>query len=110
MSILKSLAGWEQLQRDCSKQGSIVESREEDSSRSLATSNPSISTTVMLGSNQILWDSIVQSLKELAGKPAEQCKLPSDSIVEFFTTLCGVSAEELKQTSARSLYVRSMYV
>ena len=40
----------------------------------------------------------------------KQCKLPSDSIVEFFTTLCGVSAEELKQTSARSLYVRSMYV
>ena len=72
MSILKSLAGWEQLQRDCSKQGSIVESREEDASRSLATSNPSISTTVMLGSNQILWDSVVQLLKELTEKPAEQ--------------------------------------
>ncbi|ONM24448.1 HOPM interactor 7 [Zea mays] len=70
------------------------------------TSNPSISATVMLGSNQISRDSVVQSLKELAGKPAEQIfvnsvKLPSDSIVEFFTALCGVSAEELKQTPAR---------
>ena len=79
------------------------------------TSNPSISATVMLGSNQISRDSVVQSLKELAGKPAEQIfvnsvKLPSDSIVEFFTALCGVSAEELKQTPARSLYVRPMYV
>ncbi|KAG2646178.1 hypothetical protein PVAP13_2KG490600 [Panicum virgatum] len=70
------------------------------------TSNPSISATVMMGSNQISRDSVVQSLKELAGKPAEQIfvnsvKLPSDSIVEFFTALCGVSAEELKQTPAR---------
>ena len=72
MSILKSLADWEQLRRDSSKQGSIVESREDDASRSLATSNPSISATVMLGSNQILRDSVVQSLKELAEKPAEQ--------------------------------------
>ena len=115
MSILKSLADWEQLRRDSSKQGSIVESREEDASRSLATSNPSIFATVMLGSNQILRDSVVQSLKELSGKPAEQIfvnsvKLPSDSIVEFFTALCGVSAEELKQTPARLLYVRPMYV
>ena len=106
MSILKSFADWEQLRSDSSKQGSIVESREEDASRSLATSNPSISATVMLGSNQILRDSVVQSLKELAEKPAEQIfvnsvKLPSDSIVEFFTALCGVSAEELKQTPAR---------
>ena len=65
MSILKSLADWEQLRRDSSKQGSIVESCEEDASRGLAISNPSISTTVMLGSNQILRDSVVQSLKEL---------------------------------------------
>ncbi|CAL5062155.1 unnamed protein product [Urochloa decumbens] len=70
------------------------------------TSNPSVSATVMMGSNQISRDSVVQSLKELAGKPAEQIfvnsvKLPSDSIVEFFTALCGVSAEELKQTPAR---------
>ena len=72
MSILKSLADWEQLRREFSKQGSIVESREDDASRSLATSNSSISATVMLGSNQILRDSVVQSLKELAGKPAEQ--------------------------------------
>ncbi|XP_062187526.1 brefeldin A-inhibited guanine nucleotide-exchange protein 5-like isoform X2 [Phragmites australis] len=70
------------------------------------TSSPSIAATVMLGSNQISRDSVVQSLKELAGKPAEQIfvnsvKLPSDSIVEFFNALCGVSAEELKQTPAR---------
>lgn len=70
------------------------------------TSSPSMSATVMQGSNQISRDSVVQSLKELSGKPAEQVfvnsvKLPSDSIVEFFTALCGVSAEELKQTPPR---------
>ncbi|KAH9652984.1 Brefeldin A-inhibited guanine nucleotide-exchange protein 5 [Citrus sinensis] len=69
-------------------------------------STPAISATVMLGSNQISKDAVVQSLKELAGKPAEQVfvnsvKLPSDSIVEFFNALCGVSAEELRQTPAR---------
>lgn len=67
---------------------------------------PAIYATVMYGSNQISRDAVVQSLKELAGKPAEQVfmnsvKLPSDSIVEFFTALCGVSAEELKQAPAR---------
>jgi guanine nucleotide-exchange factor len=36
VSILKSLADWEQRQRD-SKQESIVQSREEDGSRSLTT-------------------------------------------------------------------------
>ncbi|THU74569.1 hypothetical protein C4D60_Mb04t34760 [Musa balbisiana] len=70
------------------------------------TSTPSIAATVMQGSNQISKDAILQSLRELAGKPAEQAfvnsvKLPSDSIVEFFTALCGVSAEELKQAPAR---------
>lgn len=70
------------------------------------TSTPFISATVMQGSNQISRDAVLQSLKELAGKPAEQVfvnsvKLPSDSIVELFTALCGVSAEELKQTPAR---------
>ncbi|KAG6582539.1 Brefeldin A-inhibited guanine nucleotide-exchange protein 5, partial [Cucurbita argyrosperma subsp. sororia] len=70
------------------------------------TSTPSIAATVMHGSNQISRDAVVQSLKELAGKPADQVfvnsvKLPSDSVVEFFTALCGVSAEELKQTPAR---------
>ncbi|KAK4266036.1 hypothetical protein QN277_027011 [Acacia crassicarpa] len=69
-------------------------------------STPSISATVMLGSNQISREAVVQSLKELAGKPAEKVfvnsvKLPGDSVVEFFTALCGVSAEELKQTPAR---------
>ncbi|XP_015888964.3 brefeldin A-inhibited guanine nucleotide-exchange protein 5 [Ziziphus jujuba] len=70
------------------------------------TATPSIAATVMQGSNQISRDAVLQSLKELAGKPAElvftnSVKLPSDSIVEFFTALCGVSAEELKQTPAR---------
>lgn len=70
------------------------------------TSTPSIASTVMYGSNQISRDAVVQSLKELSGKPADQVfvnsvKLPSDSVVEFFTALCGVSAEELKQTPAR---------
>eukprot|EP01018_Ginkgo_biloba_P026874 Gb_07642 [translate_table: standard] len=70
------------------------------------TSTPSIAATVMHGSNQISRDALLQSLKELTGKPAEQVfvnsvKLPSDAIVEFFTALCGVSAEELKQTPAR---------
>ncbi|KAF2285101.1 hypothetical protein GH714_037893 [Hevea brasiliensis] len=69
-------------------------------------STPAIAATVMHGSNQISKDAVLQSLRELAGKPAEQVfvnsvKLPSDSIVEFFTALCGVSAEELKQTPAR---------
>ena len=36
------------------------------------TSSPSISATVMHGSNQISKDGVVQSLKELASKPAEQ--------------------------------------
>ncbi|XP_020257824.1 brefeldin A-inhibited guanine nucleotide-exchange protein 5 isoform X3 [Asparagus officinalis] len=70
------------------------------------TSTPAVASTVMQGSNQISRDSVLQSLRELSGKPAEQVfvnsvKLPSDSIVEFFTALCGVSAEELKQTPAR---------
>ncbi|OVA15766.1 SEC7-like [Macleaya cordata] len=70
------------------------------------TSTPTMSATVMIGSNQISRDAVLQSLRELAGKPSEQVfvnsvKLPSDSVVEFFTALCGVSAEELKQTPAR---------
>lgn len=70
------------------------------------TSTPSISASVMMGSNQISKDAVLQSLKELAGKPSEQVfvnsvKLRSDSVVEFFTALCGISAEELKQTPAR---------
>ncbi|CAI9767436.1 unnamed protein product [Fraxinus pennsylvanica] len=70
------------------------------------TSSPAVAATVMQGSNQISRDAIVQSLRELAGKPAEQVfvnsiKLPSESVVEFFNALCGVSAEELKQNPAR---------
>ncbi|KAG0481490.1 hypothetical protein HPP92_012348 [Vanilla planifolia] len=52
------------------------------------TSNPAIASTVMQGSNQISRDAVLQSLRELAGKPIEQvfensAKLPSDSVVEF---------------------------
>ncbi|XVF88983.1 hypothetical protein PTKIN_Ptkin19aG0095100 [Pterospermum kingtungense] len=70
------------------------------------TSTPAIAATVMHGSNQISKDAVVQSLKELAGKPAEQVfvnseKLPSDSVLDFFSALCGVSADELKQIPAR---------
>lgn len=70
------------------------------------TSTPSMAATVMQGSNQISKDAILQSLRELTGKPAEQVfvnsvKLPSESVVEFFTALCNVSAQELRQTPAR---------
>ncbi|KAL9673376.1 hypothetical protein QQ045_029632 [Rhodiola kirilowii] len=70
------------------------------------TSNSSVAATVMQGSNQISRDAVLQSLRELSGKPTEQVyvhsvKLPSDSVVEFFNALCGVSAEELKQYPAR---------
>lgn len=70
------------------------------------TSTPSISFTVMQGSNQISRDAVLQSLRELADRPTARlfensAKLPSDSVVEFFSALCGVSAEELKQTPAR---------
>ncbi|KAG2293006.1 hypothetical protein Bca52824_039675 [Brassica carinata] len=45
-------------------------------------------------------------IEGISGRPAEQVfvnsvKLPSESVVEFFTALCGVSAEELKQSPAR---------
>ncbi|KAL2555467.1 HOPM interactor 7 [Forsythia ovata] len=36
------------------------------------TSSPAVASTVMQGSNQISRDAVVQSLRELAGKPAEQ--------------------------------------
>lgn len=67
---------------------------------------PAMAATVMFGSNQISKDAVLQSLRELAGKPSEQVfvnsvKLPSESVVEFFTALCNVSAEELKQNPAR---------
>lgn len=70
------------------------------------TTSPNITVTLMLGSNHVSRDSLLQSLVELTGKPTEQVfvnsvKLPSDAIVEFFTALCGVSAEELKQVPAR---------
>ncbi|XP_059277441.1 brefeldin A-inhibited guanine nucleotide-exchange protein 5 [Lycium ferocissimum] len=68
--------------------------------------NPSMAATVMQGSNQISRDALLQSLRELTGKPTEQVfvnsvKLPSESVVEFFSGLCKVSAEELRQYPAR---------
>ncbi|KAL8532969.1 hypothetical protein ACS0TY_009290 [Phlomoides rotata] len=71
-----------------------------------AVSWPAMTATVMQGSNQISRDATIQSLRELAGKPTEQVfvnsvKLPSETVVEFFTALCTVSAEELKQIPAR---------
>ncbi|KAJ7522924.1 hypothetical protein O6H91_18G031300 [Diphasiastrum complanatum] len=70
------------------------------------TSSPAILATLMQGSNQISRDALAQSLNDLTGKSTEQVfvnsvKLPSDMIVEFFTALCGVSAEELKQVPPR---------
>ncbi|KAG0608013.1 hypothetical protein M758_8G071400 [Ceratodon purpureus] len=69
-------------------------------------STPGIVSTLMQGSNQISRDSMVLSLTELTGKPTEQVfvnsvRLPSDVIVEFFAALCGVSAEELRQSPPR---------
>ncbi|KAI5080659.1 hypothetical protein GOP47_0003842 [Adiantum capillus-veneris] len=77
------------------------------------TSTPAILNTVMIGSNQISKDALANSLTELAGKPLEQIfvnsvKLPSDAIVEFFTALCGVSAEELKQTPPRHFSLQKL--
>ena len=77
------------------------------------TSSPAILNTVMVGSNQISKDALAHLLTELAGKPLEQIfvnsvKLPSDEIVEFFTALCGVSAEELRQTPARHFSLQKL--
>ncbi|KAH7282739.1 hypothetical protein KP509_35G045800 [Ceratopteris richardii] len=77
------------------------------------TSTPAILNTVMIGANQISKDALASSLTELAGKPLEQIfvnsvKLPSDTIVEFFTGLCGVSAEELKQSPPRHFSLQKL--
>lgn len=77
------------------------------------TSNPTMTATVMHGANQISKEAVVQSLKELAGKPSEQVflnsvKLPSESVVEFFTALCNISAEELKHIPARVYSLRKL--
>ncbi|XP_019193476.1 PREDICTED: brefeldin A-inhibited guanine nucleotide-exchange protein 5-like [Ipomoea nil] len=69
-------------------------------------SSPSMAANLMQGSNQVSRDSLLQSLRELAEKPAEQvfmnsAKLTSEAVVEFFTALCNVSVDELKQLPAR---------
>ncbi|KAH6769452.1 HOPM interactor 7 [Perilla frutescens var. frutescens] len=76
-------------------------------------SSPSMTATLMQGSNQNSRDAILQSLRELSGKATEQVfvnsvKLPSESVVEFFTALCNVSAEELKQTPARTFSLQKI--
>ncbi|KAL0402578.1 UNVERIFIED_CONTAM: Brefeldin A-inhibited guanine nucleotide-exchange protein 5, partial [Sesamum latifolium] len=76
-------------------------------------SSPALTATIMQGSNQISKDAILQSLRELSGKPTERVflnclNLPSESVVEFFTGLCSVSAEELKQTPARVFSLRKV--
>ncbi|KAL0298544.1 UNVERIFIED_CONTAM: Brefeldin A-inhibited guanine nucleotide-exchange protein 5 [Sesamum radiatum] len=76
-------------------------------------SSPAMTATIMQGSNQISKDAILQSLKELSGKPTERVflnclNLPSESVVEFFTGLCSVSAEELKQAPARVFSLRKV--
>ncbi|XP_051140030.1 brefeldin A-inhibited guanine nucleotide-exchange protein 5-like isoform X2 [Andrographis paniculata] len=70
-------------------------------------SSPAMSANIMQGANQTSRDAITQSLTELSGKPTEQVflnsiKLSSESVVEFFSALCSVSAEELKQSPARN--------
>ncbi|KAL0302961.1 UNVERIFIED_CONTAM: Brefeldin A-inhibited guanine nucleotide-exchange protein 5, partial [Sesamum radiatum] len=76
-------------------------------------SSPATTATIMQGSNQISKDAILQSLRELSGKPTERVflnclNLPSESVVEFFTGLCSVSAEELKQAPARVFSLRKV--
>ncbi|EPS63520.1 hypothetical protein M569_11264, partial [Genlisea aurea] len=74
---------------------------------------PPITATVMQGSNRVSRDSILQSLREISGKPTEEVfinstKLPSESVLEFFTALCCVSAEELKQTPPRTFSLQKV--
>lgn len=76
-------------------------------------SSPSMMATIMQGQNQNSRDAIINSLKELSGKATEQVffnsvQLPSESVIEFFTALCNVSAEELKQTPARTFSLQKI--
>ncbi|KAL6565308.1 hypothetical protein OROGR_002259 [Orobanche gracilis] len=78
-----------------------------------ALSWPAMTATIMQGSNQVSRDALLKSLRELSGEPTERLfvnsvKLPSESVVEFFTALCGVSVEELKQTPARVFSLRKV--
>ncbi|XP_057802169.1 brefeldin A-inhibited guanine nucleotide-exchange protein 5-like isoform X2 [Salvia miltiorrhiza] len=74
---------------------------------------PAMTATIVQGANQNSRDAIIQSLRELSGKAAEQVfsnsvKLPSESVIEFFTALCNVSAEELKQSPARTFSLQKI--
>ncbi|XP_042002485.1 brefeldin A-inhibited guanine nucleotide-exchange protein 5-like isoform X2 [Salvia splendens] len=74
---------------------------------------PAMTATIVQGTNQNSRDAILQSLRELSGKATEQVfsnsvKLPSESVVEFFSALCYVSAEELKQSPARTFSLQKI--
>ncbi|XP_042038704.1 brefeldin A-inhibited guanine nucleotide-exchange protein 5-like isoform X1 [Salvia splendens] len=74
---------------------------------------PAMTATIVQGTNQNSRDAILQSLRELSGKATEQvfsnsAKLPSESVVEFFSALCYVSAEELKQSPARTFSLQKI--
>ncbi|XP_047964493.1 brefeldin A-inhibited guanine nucleotide-exchange protein 5-like isoform X2 [Salvia hispanica] len=74
---------------------------------------PAMTATIVQGENQNSRDAILRSLRELSGKAVEQLfsnsvKLPSESVVEFFTTLCNISAEELKQSPARTFSLQKI--
>eukprot|EP00271_Cylindrocystis_brebissonii_P020908 TRINITY_DN720_c0_g1_i1.p1 TRINITY_DN720_c0_g1~~TRINITY_DN720_c0_g1_i1.p1 ORF type:complete len:1456 (+),score=376.66 TRINITY_DN720_c0_g1_i1:496-4368(+) len=69
-------------------------------------STPALSGTLMSMNNQVSREVLLAALVDLSGKPCEQlfvnsARLPSDQIVEFFTALCGVSGEELRQLPPR---------
>ncbi|KAL1532818.1 brefeldin A-inhibited guanine nucleotide-exchange protein 5-like isoform X1 [Salvia divinorum] len=74
---------------------------------------PAMTATIVQGANQNSREAILQSLRELSGQAAEQVfsnsvKLPSESVVEFFTALCNVSAEELKRSPARTFSLQKI--
>eukprot|EP00850_Spirogloea_muscicola_P004831 SM000021S06464 [mRNA] locus=s21:481229:489789:+ [translate_table: standard] len=77
------------------------------------SSTPALHPTVMAAANQVSREALIASLHELAGKPTEEVyvntiRLPSDAVVEFFTALCGVSAEELHQVPPRTFSLQKL--
>ncbi|XP_051120152.1 brefeldin A-inhibited guanine nucleotide-exchange protein 5-like isoform X2 [Andrographis paniculata] len=97
----------------CALQGSWLAVLECISRLEYFVSHPVMNAMVMQGSNQVARDVVLQSLRELSGRPTEQLflnsiKLPSESVVEFFAALCSVSAEELKQNPPRTFSLRKI--
>eukprot|EP00850_Spirogloea_muscicola_P020805 SM000227S07451 [mRNA] locus=s227:195203:204622:+ [translate_table: standard] len=77
------------------------------------SSTPALHPTVMAAANQVSREALIASLHELAGKPTEEVyvntiRLPSDAVVEFFTALCGVSAEELHHVPPRTFSLQKL--